>query len=51
MSVEAGKLADFTVLSRDIVKIPEPEILNTRCAMTIVGGEIVYTSAPKDRQD
>ena len=48
-SIEAGKLADFTVLSNDIMKIPEPEILNTRCAMTIVGGEIVYTSAPKDR--
>ena len=50
-SIEAGKLADFTVLSQDIMKILGPEILNTRCAMTIVGGEIVYTSAPKDRQD
>ena len=50
-SIEVGKLADFTVLSQDIMKIPKPEILNTRCAMTIVGGEIVYTSAPKDKQD
>ena len=41
-SIEPGKLADFTVFSRDIMKIPEPEILKTRCEMTIIGGEIVY---------
>ncbi|MBA2433071.1 MAG: amidohydrolase family protein [Chthoniobacterales bacterium] len=37
-----GKLADLTVLSADIMKIPEPEILQTRCTMTIIGGEIVF---------
>src|SRR5438874_299130 len=42
-SIEAGKLADFTVLSNDIMKISEPEILNTRCLMTVIGGEIVYS--------
>ena len=41
-SVEVGKLADFTVLSQDIMKIPEPEILKTRVEMTIIGSEIVY---------
>jgi predicted amidohydrolase YtcJ len=41
-SIEPGKLADFTVLSQDIMKIPEPEILKTRCAMTVIGGEVVY---------
>ena len=41
-SIEPGKLADFTVLSNDIMKIPEPEILKTRCVMTIIGGEIVF---------
>jgi len=41
-SIEVGKLADFTVLSQDIMKIPEPEILETRCVMTVIGGEIVY---------
>ena len=41
-SIEVGKLADFTVLSADIMKIPAPEILKTRCEMTIIGGEIVY---------
>jgi predicted amidohydrolase YtcJ len=41
-SIEPGKLADLTVLSKDIMKIPEPEILKTTCAMTVIGGEIVY---------
>ena len=41
-SIEAGKLADFTVLSADIMKIPEEEILKTRAEMTVIGGEIVF---------
>jgi predicted amidohydrolase YtcJ len=41
-SIEVGKLADFTVLSQDIMKIPEKEILETRNEMTVIGGEIVY---------
>src|SRR5207248_8481918 len=30
-SIELGKLADFTVLSKDIMEIPAPEILTTKC--------------------
>lgn len=41
-SIEPGKLADLTILSADIMKIPEAEILKTRTVMTIIGGEIVY---------
>ncbi|MDB6165138.1 MAG: putative metal-dependent hydrolase with the TIM-barrel fold [Lacunisphaera sp.] len=41
-TIEVGKWADFTILSADIMKIPEPEILRTRCLMTIVGGEVVF---------
>jgi hypothetical protein len=41
-SFEPGKLADLTILSVDIMKVPEPEILKTTCAMTVIGGEIVY---------
>ena len=41
-TIEAGKRADFTVLSADIMTLPEPEILKTRCVMTIVGGEVVF---------
>lgn len=43
-SIEVGKWADFTVLSADIMRIPEPEILKTRALMTIVGGEVVSES-------
>ncbi len=45
-SIEAGKLADLTVLSKDIMKISAPEILTTACAMTVIDGEIVY-EAPR----
>lgn len=41
-SIEVGKLADLTVLTKDIMKIPAPEILTTTCAMTVIGGEVVY---------
>src|SRR6185295_819624 len=41
-SIEVGKLADLTILSADIMKIPEMEILKTRCVMTVINGEIVY---------
>ncbi|MGH9898397.1 MAG: amidohydrolase, partial [Pyrinomonadaceae bacterium] len=41
-SIEAGKLADLTVLSNDIMRIPEAEILKTHCVMTVIGGEIVF---------
>ena len=41
-SIEAGKWADFTVLSQDILKVAEPEILKTTCKMTVIGGEVVY---------
>jgi predicted amidohydrolase YtcJ len=41
-SIEVGKLADVTVFSNDIMKIPESEILQTRCAMTVIGGEVVF---------
>ena len=41
-SIDVGKWADLTVLSADIMRIPEHEILTTRCVMTVIGGEVVY---------
>jgi predicted amidohydrolase YtcJ len=41
-SIEAGKLADLTVFSADIMQIPEAEILRARAVMTVIGGEVVY---------
>jgi predicted amidohydrolase YtcJ len=41
-SLEAGKLADIVVLSRDIMTIPAPEILETEILMTLLGGKVVF---------
>ncbi|MEQ8904419.1 amidohydrolase family protein [Ekhidna sp.] len=41
-SIEVGKYADFTVFDKNIMTIPEGEILDTKVAMTIIGGEVVY---------
>ena len=46
-TIEAGKLADFTILSADIMKIPVAEILKTRNVMTVINGEIVYEAKPQ----
>jgi predicted amidohydrolase YtcJ len=41
-SLEPGKLADVTVLSRDIMAVPEAEIPGTEVVYTILGGKVVY---------
>jgi predicted amidohydrolase YtcJ len=41
-SLEKGKFADFVILDRDLMKIPEPEIPATQVLMTYLGGERVY---------
>jgi predicted amidohydrolase YtcJ len=41
-SLEPGKFADITVLSRDILTIPEDEIPKTDVVYTIVGGKVAY---------
>jgi hypothetical protein len=41
-SLTPGKLADITVLSKDILTIPEDEIPSTEVSTTIVGGKVVY---------
>jgi predicted amidohydrolase YtcJ len=41
-SLSPGKMADVTVLSRDIMTIPAEEILDTEVLYTIVAGEVLY---------
>jgi predicted amidohydrolase YtcJ len=41
-SIAPGKLADLTVLSKDIFSIPEAEIRDTEVVMTVLGGKVVY---------
>jgi predicted amidohydrolase YtcJ len=44
-SLRAGKLADITVLSKDIMTIPEDEIPTAKVMYTIVGGKVQYSGA------
>ena len=41
-SIDVGKWADMTVLSQDILSVPESSILETKVALTMVGGEVLY---------
>jgi predicted amidohydrolase YtcJ len=41
-SLKAGKLADVTVLSKDILEVPEDEIPSAKVDYTIVGGKVLY---------
>src|SRR3954465_596335 len=42
-SLKPGKYADITVLSKDILKIPEDEIPTAKVTYTIVGGKVAYS--------
>ncbi|MBI3004837.1 MAG: amidohydrolase family protein, partial [Ignavibacteriales bacterium] len=42
-SIAVGKLADITVLSKNLLKIEPREILNTEILYTIVNGKVVYS--------
>jgi predicted amidohydrolase YtcJ len=44
-SLEAGKLADFIVIDRDIMTCPARDIADTRVLRTVIGGETVYERA------
>ncbi|MEM7582504.1 MAG: amidohydrolase [Acidobacteriota bacterium] len=44
-TLEVGKLADVTVLSKDIMTVPEDEILTASVVATIVGGKVAYRSS------
>ena len=42
-SLAPGKLADFVVLSQDILAVPREKIVDTRVDATVVGGRIVFS--------
>lgn len=42
-TIEAGKLADFAVLDKDILTVPASEIKNIKVMMTVVGGTICHS--------
>ena len=41
-SITPGKLADITVLSQNLLTVPDDALLDTEVVMTVVGGRIRY---------
>jgi predicted amidohydrolase YtcJ len=41
-TIEVGKRADLVALTRDIMSVPDPEIVKAEVAFTIVGGRVLY---------
>jgi len=41
-SIEAGKLADFIVIDRDVLSVPSSELKDVQVLSTWVGGEQIY---------
>ena len=41
-SIEIGKLADFAVLDRDYLTVPDEDIKNITAQLTVVGGKVVF---------
>lgn len=41
-SIEVGKKADFIILDKDLMKIPEKEVLATKVVSTFIGGKRVF---------
>jgi predicted amidohydrolase YtcJ len=44
-SIENGKLADMIVLDRDLMTVPDEDIMKTQVDLTILGGKVVYDRA------
>ena len=41
-TLSLGKLADITVLTSDILTVPDEQIRDAKVAYTIIGGKVVY---------
>lgn len=45
-SIEAGKLADLAVLSKDYMTVPLDEFESVESMLTMLGGKVVYAAGP-----
>ena len=42
-TLEEGKLADISVFDKDLMTIPEEEIMSSKNVLTMIDGKIVYS--------
>ena len=49
-SIETGKLADFVVLDRDILKVDVDQVKDAKVMKTFLGGDLVYEVKPEDHK-
>lgn len=47
-SLQPGKMADFILIDRDLLRCPEADIIGTKVLRTYVGGRLVYSGAVKE---
>ena len=45
-SLDAGKIADLAVLTKDYMTVPADQIGGIESLLTMVGGKIVYAAGP-----
>jgi hypothetical protein len=48
-TLEAGKLADFVLVDRDLTRVPPEALREARVVLTVVGGRIAYEAADAPR--
>ena len=41
-SIEVGKLADFAVLDKDLMAVPDDQLKSIKVLLTVVGGKVVF---------
>jgi len=49
-SLEAGKLADFVIIDRDLFAIPATQLKDAKVLLTVTGGRITHAAPPFQRQ-
>jgi predicted amidohydrolase YtcJ len=46
-SIQVGKLADLTILSKDIMTVPEDQIQSAEVSAVILGGKVVFENTKR----
>jgi predicted amidohydrolase YtcJ len=49
-SIEVGKYADFTVLDRDLMLIPEEDLIKIKAMATFINGEKVFSAEKENNK-